>query len=761
MKTKLIICPREYKNDLLLQNKSICNQKFMTLKDYIKHYYFDYHANAIYYLMKKYHYHIDICKVYLDNMIYIEDKEYKSSKCNFLKELKKECIDNNLLEFHPLFKDSIKNYDIEVKNYYHIEKQDRCILNVIEEVPTFSFKKQVYEFNSMEKEIHFVCQEIRKLLNKNIPMNKIFLVNVEEEYYFLLSKIFSYYHIPIEIPFQNPIYATKTVQKILQSKEPLQEITNKVEKKYSEILKDLSDLEQDEIYDIILKDRLKNTYLSNSKYEESIKILDLTSKPFQDDEYVFVLGFNQDALPKTKKDVDYLSDEDKKELGLETSMEWNKREREVVPYLLSKIKNCTITYKCTSPFENYYPSSIIKDYQLEVVKNPELSNQYSHKANELKLADLLDDFHLYGEKNQELIELNSNYDIGYHTYENQFTGINRDTFLENLNVPFRVSYSSLNQYAECKFKYYINSILKLNPYEDSFPGFIGSLYHKILSLRKRPNFDLDREWNNYLEKRELTIKEKTLLVRIRKDLEDIIHILEKQDLLTDYQDELCEQPITIPLRSDISTEFIGYIDKIMYYKNMNDTYFSIVDYKSGDIDTKIEPMKYGLHMQLPIYLYLIHYGDLFDNPIFTGIYYQNILFSYPAWSPKLAEQEEKKYYLQGYSTDKLEILEKFDNTYQNSELIKSMKYQEDKGFGSYTKLMNDDTLLELIKYTKNIVEKETDEILNADFQINPKVYGKDNVSCELCKFKDLCFHKNEDIIRLPKVDDLSFLGGDE
>ena len=710
--------------------------------------------------MNKYHFHIDTCKVYLDSMIYIEDKQYKSNKLNYLKELREECINNHLLEFHPLFKESLKNYDIEVKNYYHIENQIKSILNYHDEIHSFTFSKKVYEFNSMEKEIHFVCQEIRKLLDNNVSLNKIFLVNVGEEYYYLLSKLFSYYNIPIEIPFQNPIYATKTIQGLLNSKTPLLEITNKVEKQYSEILKQLSDLEKDEIYETILKEELKHTYLSNPKYEESIKILDLTSKPFQEDEYVFVLGFNQDSLPKTKKDVDYLSDKDKKELGIETTMEWNKREREIIPYLLSKIKNCTITYKCTSPFEKYYPSSLIKDYQLEVIKEPSLSNHYSHLVNKLKLADLLDNFYLYGEKNEKLLELNSNYEIGYHSYENQYNGINKDTYLENLNVPLRVSYSSLNQYAECKFKYYINYVLKLNQYEDTFPGFIGSLYHKILSLRKRGGFDLEKEWNNYLEKRDLTLKEKTLLVRIRKDLEDIIEVLKKQDLLTDYQEELCEQSIVIPLRTDISTEFIGYIDKIMFLKQMNDTYFSIVDYKSGEIDTKIEAMKYGLHMQLPIYLYLIHYGKLFENPIFTGIYYQNILFSYPMWNKKLAEQEEKKYYLQGYSTDKIEILEKFDKTYQNSELIKSMKYQEDKGFGTYTKLMNDDTLLELIKYTKNIVEKETDDILNADFKINPKIYGKDNISCELCKFQDLCFHKNEDIVRLPKVDDLSFLGGD-
>ena len=50
--------------------------------------------------------------------------------------------------------------------------------------------------------------------------------------------------------------------------------------------------------------------------------------------------------------------------------------------------------------------------------------------------------------------------------------------------------------------------------------------------------------------------------------------------------------------------------------------------------------------------------------------------------------------------------------------------------------------------------------MDAKFNINPKVYDKDNVSCKFCKFRDLCFMKEKDLNYLDKVDDLSFLGGD-
>ena len=199
----------------------------------------------------------------------------------------------------------------------------------------------------------------------------------------------------------------------------------------------------------------------------------------------------------------------------------------------------------------------------------------------------------------------------------------------------------------------------------------------------------------------------------------------------------------------------------MYYKNIEDTYFSIVDYKTGSIDTHIEPMKYGLHMQLPVYLYLIHYGRCFTNPIFTGIYYQNILFNYPTWSDKLDKELKDRYLLKGYSTDDITILEKFDCTYKDSELIKSMSYSEDKGFSRYSKIIDNDTMYNLIKFVKNEIDTKVDDILAADFSINPKVYDKENISCKYCTFKDICFMKDKDIKYLEKIDNLDFLGGEE
>ncbi|MGN1355049.1 MAG: PD-(D/E)XK nuclease family protein [Bacilli bacterium] len=767
----LIICPNQTKTKILKelsQTKKLVNIKFMTKEEYKKIYYFSYDDKSLAYLIKKYNYNIDVARVYINNLYVIdENKTYKSPKLNFLKDLKKELIKEGLLIYNNTYKEYLKNKNIIVKNEYNLEKYEEEMLGIKEEhVPEKTITAPVMECNTLEEEVNQVCLEIINLLKKGADINKIYLTNVSTDYLYTIKSLFSFYHIPININFNYSIYSTKVVKDYLNTKELDLENKDKksINKKLINILSDLSFLDENsKEYKILLTDKLKNTFTSPVNLKNAITIKDLYKESFNDDEYVFVLGFNQDELPKMEKDISYITDKEKDEVSLYKTDYLNKRNKNNLVYILSNIKNLYLSYKLTSPFKSYYKSSLITDLSLNIVKPKLDSYNSSNIYNELRLASYLDLYHLYGEKNKDLSKLYTHYQIPYKTYSNVFTGINNDEYLTNLPYPLKLSYTSLNAYSECKFKYYIRHVLKLEPYTDTFQTYIGSMYHYILSVYKKTNFNFEEEYQKYLEKRDLSLKEKLLLIRIKKDLLKLIDILNKQDLITGYNDAYYEKKIDIDLKKKVSVIFTGSIDKIMYYQNIEDTYFSIIDYKTGSIDTHIEPMKYGLHMQLPVYLYLIHYSKAIKSPIFTGIYYQNILFNYPTWSKDIEKVKKDQYLLQGYSTDDISILSRFDSTYEKSEYIKSMSYNEEKGFGTYAtkKVLSNDTLYDLLDYTKNYISKETDNILSADFTINPKVYSNVNISCAFCSFKDICYMKEKDLVYLEKQNDLSFLGGDE
>lgn len=769
-KDLLIVCPNAEKVKILdhiSQDKTLYNIKFMTKEEYKHNYYFSYDEKALHYLLTKYDYNLDVAKVYLKNLYVIDtNKIYQSPKLNFLKDLKKELNEKGLLIYNPLFKEYIKNKQLFVKNYYDLEKYEEEMLNTKVEIPPVKLNKEVTECQTLEEEVNTVCLRIISLLNNGVDINKIYLTNISNDYFYTLKKLFSYYKIPLNIDMKNSIYGTKVVKDFLETKELDLENKSKaiINRKLVNILSQLSTLdEESSAYQKILVDKLKNTYLPPKKKTNAISIKDLYTETFSSDEYVFVLGFNQDILPKMEKDISYINDSIKEEVPLYKTAYLNRRNKETLIYLLSKIDNLYLSYKLSSPFSNFYKSSLITDLNLKVITPATDLLTSSNIYNKLRLAEKLDMYHLYGEIDDMLKTLASSYKIPYNTYSNAFTGIKNDTYLTNLPYPLKLSYTSLNAYNECSFKYYIKYVLKLDKYEDNFAAFIGSMYHKILQLYKKTNFNFEEEYRAYLETRTLSLKEKLLLIRIKKDLISLIKQLQQQELLTGFNEALYEKKIDIDLDKPVSVVFTGTIDKIMYYKKVEDTYFSLVDYKTGFIDTHIEPMKYGLHMQLPVYLYLIHYSKVFANPIFTGIFYQNILFNYPTWSPKKTKDEiyKENLMLQGYTTDDTSILARFDSTFEKSEYIKSMSYTEEKGFGTYAKTISNDLLYDLITYTKDHISQKTDDILAAKFDINPKVYAGKNIACEFCQFKDLCFMKEKDQLYLEKVDDLSFLGGDK
>ena len=116
----VMICPNSEKIRLLKDSKDIHSIKYMTKEEFLSSYYFSYDERAIYYLMYQYHYHIDVCKVYLENLYFIDlDKKYTHSKLIFLQDLKKELIKNNLLKLHISFRKQMKNMSFQISSYYY------------------------------------------------------------------------------------------------------------------------------------------------------------------------------------------------------------------------------------------------------------------------------------------------------------------------------------------------------------------------------------------------------------------------------------------------------------------------------------------------------------------------------------------------------------------------------------------------------------------------------------------------------------------
>lgn len=777
----ILVVPNNIKKKVLLKLNnlnSLYNIKIMNLNELVSKLTFTYSEEAIYYLMKSYNMKFEIAKVYLNNIKYIKNKKYGHKKLDELLKIKQELIDNNLLIFDTNFKYYIRGKRIIVYGYDYITKYDRKVLDTIENIEFIekeykNYKHNIYEFNTLEDEVDFVAAKICDLINNGVSINNIKLTGVTNDYIDTLRRIFNFYKIPINGVKESNIISSNiicTFFKYINNhlvEETLNYITTKfnmndenniyIYEKLIEIINRYSFVKEIDILLQIIKGELKEVKLNN-KALNSIEIIDVNDNIIDDDIYVFMLGFNMGNISKVYKDEDYLSDEIKEVLDIEKSYEKNKLEKNNIINIIKSIKNLTITYKLKSDFESYIPSTLIDELSFKVIKNEKVKYTYSNIYNKIKLSKKLDDLIKYSSKDEDLdILYNSISDLNYLKYDNKFKGIDNIKFKNSLNGKLTLSYSSIDNYNRCSFRYYLNNVLKITEFEESFAQNIGTMFHDILSKAFNSNFDFDKEYENYASSLNLTSKDKFFIKKLKEELRFVIKTINKQNTFSSLDKALYENKVYINKEGTITLTFMGIIDKILYKEEDNKTYLVIIDYKTGYPHTNINNTIYGIDMQLPVYLYLSEKG-LFENAEVIGFYLQKVINNEIIRDPKKSYEKQKQETIKllGYTIDDEEKIKKFDFTYNDSGVIKSLK-TSNNGFYAYSKIISKDKIDKLINIVEENINNGFNNILDAKFDINPKRIGKNLVGCEFCKYKDICYMKEEDVVNLKEYKDLEFL----
>ena len=763
----LIICPFSYKKAILrylTENKLMYNIKFMSMEEYIEKKKFQYDAKTINYLVQK-GLKVDNALMYLNNLLYLEDKEYNDEKLKYLSDLKKELDELHLLKYDDLFPKMLEKYQIVINGYGMLDSWHKSLFSnaKIINYPIIHDNFTIYHQKKIEDEVEMVMQNICQLLEKGIDINKISIMNIDKEYIPILKRLASIYQIPVDIPNDDSLMGTiigKEFYQLVMSDKTKEEIVamlekyqnNKLYKTIINLLNQYAELDLKQCHEQIKYDLL-NQKVSCSQYTNVIKIknvFDYVDK----DEYIFLVGFNNGLIPELKLDIDYIDDNLKKKMGLDLTEEINRLSKVNTLNYLKSINNLVISYKDVSSFNKYYPSILLDEMnyeEKEYIKKYDFSNE----ANKNSYTYYLDDYLKYGIKNDDMDLLYYNYgENEYLSYHNEFNNLDQNELINYLNNELTLSYSSVDNYYKCGFKYYLSNILKIDMYNETFMSHIGTLFHEVLRHMNDNDFNLDYYYERYLKDKEWTNKEKFFFNKLKSDLEYVIEVIKKHQFITGFNQMLYEEKIDLCLKKSPYVHFKGFVDKIMYKEKNGENLVSIIDYKTGDVDIKINNLIFGLSMQLPIYLYLVKNSDLLKNVKFTGFYLQHILNNDIKKGKKsLEEQKYDNLKLVGYSTNDIERLAVFDSSFQNSEMIKGMKVKQDGTFYSNAKVMSDEEIDQIIMLTENNIINAMNNILEGRFDINPKVIDGELVSCNFCSFKDICYRKEQNKVYLSHEDD--------
>ena len=783
-KNLLIVCPNSVRMrvlEYLTEHKMLCNVKFITKQELFDKLTFKISDDALYYIMNKYHYKISISRMYLENIKYALDKLVGVRKLDKLYDLKQELDKQDLLIYDNYIVEDLKNSKVIFLGYDYYDKFDMSCIELVKKYTEVSFETKkthdkdidVYQFDTAFNEIEFVANEISKAINNGVSLNSIKLCGVTPEYVSLINMVFNSYNIPVNGLIKTNLYSLELCQDFLKNiKESLEDSVNYLKDKYSDqtefvnqiidVCNDCVEYDNIEILKEILKEKLMSKYIKHDDYEEAVSITDLTST--SENDYVYLIGFNQNYVPPIIKDEDYISDDLCHLVLKDPTYVVNNYMKQAVIDDINALKNITITYRLRDNKATYTPSYLIDELGLKVKKGLLENNvNYSEQLSRLKLGRLLDDYNKYGDvDNQDLFRslLNSLSIDDYMSYDNSYKTIDKNYFYKKINNSLTLSYTSLNSYQECPFKYFAKELLKADSFTESFSTLIGNIYHYVLQKGLLCDIDVDNLVWDYINNKsnlKLSFKEMFFVEKLTINLKFVLGEIRKSVDKIGLKKYLFEQKVSVSKKHELDVTFKGFVDKFILDEQSN--IGAVIDYKTGTPKLDLRNTYYGLDLQLPIYLYLMRHK--YRNIRFAGFYLQYILNKNLLTNDEdLEKQKKDSLKLVGYSNSDNKVLEKFDPGYKDSGLIKSMRINADGSFIHYAKTINDKQIDGLINLVDQHIDNTIEGIEKVDFKINPKNITGLYDSCQYCQFNDICYKKDKDVLRLEAVKDLSFLGGE-
>lgn len=787
---EIIITNQFYKKTLLKQyTKEICPFHFYTWNEFLEKYLFSLRSDTLYYVVSNYHICPEIAQIWLKHLYYIEDKEYSSSKLNHLKQLKEDLEKKGYLKKDKFFKTYLEGkkitfYGIPFTKFHEKIKQELDKIMDVSIMKENDLKKDIRltSYNTIEEEVIGVAEEITSLLQSGVAIERIKLNTLDTVYQTSIDKIFPMFKIPYQLKKKPSLYSlepTKEFLKNLDESKSLEELLPYLENYqnsiiFEPILKIFNDYAWEKIRMKDFKETflylLKNTNVSLANYKNVVEEINAIEANYEN-EIVFVLGFVQDTIPKIYKDNEFLSNEEREVLGLDTIFEKNKQEEEKVLSFLKRVPMVYLSFATTSPFNRYSPSVYLEEVKKQFTVIEKVGGyQYSNEQiNKLYLASYLDTYFKFNSKHEMLSSLYQEYhDIPYSTYQNRFTGLDIEDLFPFIQNKLNLSFSSMDNFFKCSFRFYLEFIVKLKKFEETTSTIIGKLFHKVLEIiykEKREDYEIviKEVFEEFNEGKTLTLKEQFYQKKYKDAIQQLILLLNEQLEQTNFQNTYFEQYFSIEKEKDLHISLVGFIDKIMTFESEGKTYVVVIDYKTGTLHNDFNKAIYGMDMQLLIYLYLLKNTSKIENPIFSGMYLQSIL------TDTLPFQKGKTYLdlirantkLNGYTNSDFNQLKNFDTNYEENSYIKGIKVKKDGSFYGYSKVLTDEQINRLLEIVDKNINRVISSIKTGYFPINPKRLSGNLVGCEFCPYMDICYKKMEDVVDLKEYKNLEFIGGEE
>ena len=762
LKEGFIVCSDEIKKSIILESQEFKNYIFISYTEIINKMFGNSNKKSELLLVEQYGFSYDQAKEILEYIPFVEEKIYNNPKLDSLVTIKKYLKSKNMYSESNLFKSRLSQYPITLI-YLEDNKKTRLLISELEKYTEVNiinhssceYTHKVNHFQTRTLECLFVMNTIHKLLKNGVDINKIVLTNLDAGYEFELKRMSKSFNIPINFSKKTNILATDFAVKLLfelTNSESFDELLLKLDNesiyfnKLIDIINayEIQNRKPIEMYEFI-KNQLKNMSYDSLEYKNAVRVSNFLK--FKEDEYVFFLGFNLGNAPKSFKDEGYLSDDELRILGLDTSYDKNINARNALVLFIHNTKNLYLSYKDIDSKDDYEPSTLISELKLEIIE-PDVNVGYAKLEDDLRIANAYDTLIKYKTKSSLL-----KYDlthIKYGEYDNKFKGISKEILDDRFNnKELKLSYSSMKTYLACPFAYFADRILYLNEFIPNMAARLGSYSHGVLEDSYKADFDFSKSVENRTNEFAEDAKDHFYFKKMEDTLRALIDFNKACEGMSELNEVKMEPHI---IYNQDGFLFEGYVDKLLYTIIDNDVYAVIIDYKTGKDIASLDNIEYGFNLQLPSYVFLLSQYEPFKdkNINIIGIYLQKVNMIAIKYEDDIDEKRSKSFMLQGYTINEHNLINMLDKSYDQSMYIYGMKTKKDGTFAKSAKLIDRDDVNMLKDLVKNTINSTAEGIKNGCFNIAPKEIDGKNQSCTFCKYKDLCFMNHDDLVILEK-----------
>ena len=350
--------------------------------------------------------------------------------------------------------------------------------------------------------------------------------------------------------------------------------------------------------------------------------------------------------------------------------------------------------------------------------------------------------------------------------------VEREHIGELYGSTLQLSASQIDKQAECRLSYFLHYGLKAKERKEATvdPAEFGTYVHAVLEntakcveaqggfskVTLEETLELAHRFSQeYFNERFSEIDSERLTYLFQRNAQELDMVVKelweelKDSLFSPVAFELGfgkkEQlpPIPIPNKS-MNAMIRGFVDRVDAWMDGSNTYYRVVDYKTGKKKFDYCDVFNGVGLQMLLYMYALRQSGtelLGDHPIPAGVQYFPARAPYLLTEGKLTEEEaeavrQKEWKREGLLLKDEQVLQAMEP----GENPRRMGYKIDKNGNLKGDLADRDQLKLLENHVFGTLSAMVEDIVSGNIDPNPYQRGTSHNACTFCPYGSIC-HK--------------------